>query len=486
MPKGVKCGAWALGCGTADLRDWLPLAFNAGNDIPGAGQRGNCMRDLARLTATQAAAAIRQGRITSEALVEACLARISEREPEVQAWAYLDAEFALRQARAADAARRMIPNVGPLHGVPVGVKDIIDTSEQPTECGTAIFKGRRPSADAFVVQQLKRAGAVILGKTVTTELAFFGPGKTRNPHNPEHTPGGSSSGSAATVADFQIPLALGTQTAGSIIRPASYCGVIGFKPTFGFVSRAGVLGQSAPLDTIGGYARCIEDIALLLDCMMGFDDCDPGMIDAPRPWLTSALADAAPGAARLAFVKSPAWSQGEAAMHETLAGFVRRLGPDIVEEVELPAAFAETGGLQRAVQFRDIARSYGPLLDANPDAMSTKLVEVIGEGRKVTDDEYTAACARREPLYQMLAPLFLRYDAILTPASTGPAPKGLGSTGSPAFNFLWTYLGMPALSLPLLQAGGMPLGVQLVGARGADGRLLRTARQLMTLAHDRP
>ncbi len=439
------------------------------------------MMQLNRLSATEAAAAIREGRISSEQLVAACLARIAEREPVVQAWAHLDPEFALRQARAADAAKRMVQTLPPLFGVPVGVKDIIDTGELPTENGSAIFKGRRPSGDASVVLQLKKAGAIILGKTVTTELAFFGPGKTRNPHNPEHTPGGSSSGSAAAVADFHVPLALGTQTAGSIIRPASYCGVLGFKPTFGAVSRYGVITQSPPLDTIGGYARSVEDIALLIDAMSGYDARDADMTPEPKSLLLESVPGEPSGAPKLAFVKSPAWPQGEDVMKAAFAALIQRLGSLVVEEVDLPPAFADTSGLQRAVQFRDIAKNYGPLLDAHPGEISAKLTEVIAEGRTVSDAEHASARARREPLYESLQSLLTRYDAILTPAATGPAPKGLASTGSPVFNFLWTYLGMPAISVPLLEAGGLPLGVQLVGARGKDGKLLATAGQLMRI-----
>lgn len=441
------------------------------------------MTDLNRLDATEAARRIAIGQLRSEDLVDACLTRIAQREPHVGAWAHLDPEHALRQARACDAARRMVPSLPPLFGVPVGIKDIVDTSEFPTENGTRIFKGRRPAADAFLVQRLKRAGAVILGKTVTTELAFFGPGKTRNPMNLAHTPGGSSSGSAAAVADFHVPLALGTQTAGSIIRPASYCGVIGLKPTFGTISRSGVLAQSAPLDTIGGYGRSIADVALFIDAMAGFDPADEGMTGTQRvPIATELSKQDAAGALKLAFVRSPSWPMAEDSMKTAFAAFVSRLGARVVEEVELPVAFADTGGLQRAVQFRDIAENYGPLLDAHPEDISAKLAEVIGIGRTVTDAVYADALARRENLYSSLDPILSRFNAILTPASTGPAPEGLSSTGSPAFNFLWTYLHVPAISLPLLEANGLPLGVQLVGARGEDGKLLATARCLLALA----
>lgn len=427
------------------------------------------MEEFYRLTAGAAASAIRRGELTSEQLVASCLARIAEREPVVGAWAHLDTAYALSQARSWDAAAKRGEWKGPLHGVPVGVKDIVDTAGLPTENGTPVFAGRRPSRDAAIVANLKSAGAVILGKTVTTELAFFGPGKTRNPHNRDHTPGGSSSGSAAAVADFHVPLAIGTQTAGSIIRPASYCGVIGFKPTFGIVPREGVLEQSPPLDTIGGYARTTEDVALLVGGMSG---------PPPRVGPEGCLRRVGEGSARFAFIKTLAWPQGEDGMKQAFAHLIAHLG-DHVDEVELPPEFAATGGLQRAIQFRDIAKNYGPYLDAHPNVISVKLAEVIGEGRTVTDAEYASALARRDDLTAALAPILSRYDAILTPAASGPAPRGLASTGSPAFNFLWTYLGMPAISLPLLETDGLPLGVQLVGARGEDAVFIKVAAKLM-------
>ncbi len=435
--------------------------------------------DLTRLTASEAADLIRRGEIRSEALVGACLARIEAREPTVGAWAHLDRDYALAQARAADEALREGKPAGPLHGVPVGIKDVIDTADLPTENGTPIFKGRRPTADASVVTQLKAAGAVILGKTVTTELAFFGPGKTRNPADPERTPGGSSSGSAAAVADFHVPLALGTQTAGSVLRPASYCGCIGWKPTFGAISRSGVLPQSPPLDTIGGFARSIDDIALLTDCLTGPDARDPDMGAAPAPSLVKALREGKSRSPRLAFVTSPAWPQGETVMQEAFLNLIADLGPSVIVEVELPRSFADGVEAQRAIQFHDIAENYGPLADAHPDVVSAKLVEVIGLGRKVSETQYAEALALREPLYEELLPILEAFDAIVTPAAPGPAPRGLEQTGSPAFNGLWTYLRVPALSLPLLTANGLPLGVQLIGRRGEDGRLLRTAQKLM-------
>jgi Asp-tRNA(Asn)/Glu-tRNA(Gln) amidotransferase A subunit family amidase len=436
------------------------------------------MKDLASLTAAEAAAGILRGDFSSEALVRACLARIEARDGLVEAWAHLDPDHALRQARAADAHRRAGKTLGALHGVPIGIKDIIDTADLPTENGTPIFAGRQPDADAWVVSRLKAAGAVILGKTVTTELAFFGPGKTRNPADPARTPGGSSSGSAAAVADRHVPLALGTQTAGSILRPASYCGCIGWKPTFGLVSVRGVLAQSPPLDTIGAFARSVEDIALVTDCMSAGDPQESATRARLAAPLVSALDSGPAFPPRLAFVRSPAWGEGDPEMHAAMLGLASRLGPSRISEVDLPGGFAEGLKAQRTLQFRDIARNYGPVADANPGRISAKLSEVIAEGRAVSDAAYAAALALREPLCDELTSLTEGCDAILTPASAGPAPRGLGSTGSPAFNALWTYLGVPAISLPLLELNGLPLGVQLVGRRLQEGRLLNAARWL--------
>ncbi len=439
--------------------------------------------DPAALTASAAKSAMAAGQLTSEALVAACLARIKLRDDAVGAWAHLEPQKALVAARASDAQRASGANLGPLAGIPVGIKDIIDTGDYPTEYGSPVFAGRRPATDASVVAQLKAAGAIILGKTVTTELAFFGPGKTKNPRNPAHTPGGSSSGSAAAVADWQVPLALGTQTAGSIIRPASYCGSIGFKPTFGTVSRTGVLAQSAPLDTIGGYARTIADIALLIDAISGFDLADHDMISGAKQSLADLLAEPFGRAPRFAFVKSPAWPNADAEAKAIFEAYANSFGASAeVVETPLPAEFDGSLKLQQIVQFSDIAKTYGPIADANPSLVSAKLKDIIAEGRTFTPADYAAACAEREPLYDALRPILVNYDAILTPAAPGPALLGLGATGSPMFNALWTYLGMPCISLPLLAVNGLPLGVQVTGARGHDAALLKAAHWLMRAA----
>lgn len=429
----------------------------------GAGEKGDFMNEPHRLTAAELHADIAARRLTSVEVVRACLGRIAERDGTIAAWAHLEPELALAAARAADGAAAAGGPLGPLHGVPVGIKDIIDTEGLPTEYGTPAFAGRRPARDAEVVRRLKAAGAIILGKTVTTELAFYGPGPTRNPHDLDRTPGGSSSGSAAAVADLHVPLALGSQTAGSILRPASYCGVFGFKPTFGAIPLDGVLAQSPPLDTLGCYARSLADLALATGVLTGTALDLPAISSRPL---------------RLAFVKSPAWPEGDAAMRAAFEALARRHA-SVIEEVALPDAFAETGGLQRAVQFHDIAKNYGPIVAAHGAVMSGKLKDTVAEGSTVTEADYQAALGRRDPLYAALAPILAGYDAILTPAAPGIAPRGLSATGSPMFNFLWTYLGMPAVSLPLLTVEGLPLGVQLVGRRGEDARLLAVSERAM-------
>ncbi|HEY7550956.1 MAG TPA: amidase [Hyphomicrobiaceae bacterium] len=434
--------------------------------------------DLVALGAAVAAAKIASGELTSEDLAKACLARIDAIEPQVQAWAFLDREHALDQARAADVARREGRGVGPLHGVPVGVKDIIDTADLPTEHGSAIFNGRRPSQDAPCVTALRRAGGVVLGKTVTTELATNTPPPTRNPLNLAHTPGGSSSGSAAAVAAGMVPAAVGTQTGGSVIRPAAYCGVTGFKPTFGVIPRTGVLTQSATLDTIGVFGRSVEDAALLADALQAFDARDPASLSTSRPRLLATATEDFPLPPLLAFVKTSAWGQAERITHEAFGELVESLGAQ-VQEIDLDHTTEAGLAAARTIQDVELATNYGPLLDRAPELMSKGLAERVERGRRVRGVDYCAALALRERSYATVEEVCLSYGVILTPAAPGPAPKDLGSTGNPVFCAFWTYLGAPAVTLPLLEADGMPMGVQLVARRGDDGRLLRAARWLM-------
>jgi len=430
------------------------------------------------LSAVEAARAIRAGELTSEELVEACLERIEAVDGDVQAWAHLDPEFALTQARALDAGRQADEPLGPLHGVPVGVKDIIDTEDLPTENGTVLDAGRQPRDDATVVSALRQAGAVILGKTVSTELAVYGPGKTRNPHNPAHTPGGSSSGSAAAVAAHMAPLAVGTQTNGSVIRPASYCGVVGFKPSHGLIPRTGVLPQSHWLDTVGVMARSVADAALIAEAIAGYDPADLDTRPRARPRLSEIAAEEPPLPPTLAFVKSPVWDNADAEVREAFAELAEFLGEGC-DEVDLPEPFDHAVELHRTIMCADLAKSFAGYYARGKDKLTDILRSMIEEGQQTLAVDYNRAVDWREVLNAGLDQVFERYDAIITPAATGVAPAGLESTGSPEFCTLWTYCGTPAVTLPLMEgSGGLPLGVQLVGPRGGDARLLRTARWL--------
>jgi len=432
----------------------------------------------AALGAAEAAALIRTGELDAEALVGDCLARIGEVDPAIEAWAYLDPDFALAQAREADRTWRAGGSMGPLHGVPVGIKDIIDTADMPTENGTPIHAGRRPEEDAWVVSLLLRAGAVILGKTVTTELAVYTPGKTRNPHDPERTPGGSSSGSAAAVAAAMVPVALGTQTNGSVIRPASYCGVFGYKPSHGLVSRSGVLPQSRALDTVGLFARGIDDLALLGSVIMGHDGRDPDMRPSAPPALRELAAAEPPAGPDLAFVETPVWAEATGDCKAAFAELVDVLGRHC-EPLALPEPFAEAVAWHRDILCPDIAHSFAPFYARAKESLSARLVAMIEDGQALPAIDYIAALEGRKRLAAILDAAFDDYDAIVTPATTGAAPRGLDTTGSPIFCTLWTLCGNPSVSLPLLRDGdGMPIGVQLVGRRGDDARLLRTARWL--------
>jgi Asp-tRNA(Asn)/Glu-tRNA(Gln) amidotransferase A subunit family amidase len=430
------------------------------------------------LSATDAARAVGDGAISSEQLVAACLARICEAEPQVQAWQHLDPAHALAQARALDERHRQGESAGPLHGVPVGIKDIIDTSDMPTEDGTTLHSGRAPDRDAAVVAMVRAAGAVIMGKTVTTECATYTPGKTRNPHNPAHTPGGSSSGSAAAVAAGMVPLALGSQTNGSVIRPASFCGVYGFKPTHGLIPRSGILKLSRTLDHVGMFARTIEDIALLAELLVGCDENDPDTRPRARPPYRESAAQEPPLPPLLAFVKGPAWDRADGETTEAFAELVAELG-DRVVEVPLPETAQLALDWHRTIMEAEMAANLDLEWEKGRDRLSESLRNQLARGRQVSALEYQKAVARIPLLNEGFTELFARCDAILTPAAAGTAPKGLDATGDPVFCTLWTLCGMPAVSLPLMQGGnGLPLGVQLVGPRMGDARLLRTARWL--------
>ena len=418
------------------------------------------------------------GALDAESLVRTCLERIAAREEAVRAWAWLDAEHALERARALDRQRRTGRPVGALHGLPVALKDIIDTRGVPTENGTPLDAGRVPTESAWLVRRLEAEGAVLLGKTVTAELAYLHPGKTRNPVNGAHTPGGSSSGSAAAVADRMVPLAVGTQTGGSIIRPAAFCGTVGFKPTFGAIPRSGVLSQSPSLDTLGVFAADVSGAALLAETLFGHDPADRASTPRPFPRLLDTAREAPPVEPTLALVRTPFWSRADA---DTRAAF-DELGELLGErafEAELPARFAEAATIRERINLAEMAKCYHAWHARDRGVLSGTMRAALERGRAISAHDYLAALDWPGVLAAGLDALFDRCDAILTPAAPGAAPAGLGGTGDAIFNGLWTLCGTPAVTLPrLVSSAGLPMGVQLVGRRGDDARLLRTARWL--------
>ncbi|PYM42824.1 MAG: amidase [Candidatus Rokuibacteriota bacterium] len=438
------------------------------------------LKSLYTLSATDAAQLIRDDVISSEQLVEACLDRVRETDGRIEAWAFLDPEHALGQARAADERRLGGGPLGPLHGIPVGLKDIIDTADMPTENGSPLHAGRTPSRDAPVVSMLRGAGAVIMGKTVTTEFASAFPNKTRNPHDPAHTPGGSSSGSAAAVAAGMVPLALGSQTGGSTIRPASFCGVYGFKPTHGLIPRHGMFMISRTLDHVGLFARTIEDIALLASLLVGYDERDPDTRPRARIPFVEVAAEEPPLPPMFAFVKTARWDRVAGDAREAFAELTERLG-DRVEEIELSSGVEAALDWHRTIMEVELAANLTREWNEGRAHLSASIRPRIERGRTTRALDYLAALAHLPELHEGFAELFSqRYDAILTPASTGTAPAGLDTTGDPAFCSLWTLCGMPAISVPLMQGeNGLPLGLQMVGPRHGDARLLRTARWLV-------
>jgi Asp-tRNA(Asn)/Glu-tRNA(Gln) amidotransferase A subunit family amidase len=439
---------------------------------------------LLQLDAVELRDRMARGALRAVELAEACIDEIGRREPEVGAWAFLDGDNVMQQAKALDDHRSRGRPIGPLHGLPVGLKDIIDAKGMPTENGTPLDAGRKPGEDAYVVQRLKRDGAVIMGKTVTTELALRHPGKTRNPHNPAHTPGGSSSGSAAAVAARMVPFALGTQTLGSVIRPASFCGVVGYKPSFGEIPRTGVLSQSPSLDTVGVFAGSVGAAALLADSLFGYDADDPATVPAPAPRLFETATAAAPVKPSFAFVRQPSWETASPEMQDGLGELREALGDDC-DEVDLTSHFGDALRFSEIVQLAELAKSYYHYERRGRDQLSPAMQKAIDGGRSILAHDYLVARDWPRLLNDALEAIFHRYDAILTPAAPGPAPEGLESTGSAAFNAIWTFCGVPAVTLPLLQSeSGLPMGVQLVGRRGDDARLLRTARWLFNFVSE--
>jgi Asp-tRNA(Asn)/Glu-tRNA(Gln) amidotransferase A subunit family amidase len=413
--------------------------------------------DLCRLTATQALGLIRAGRLRPEALMEACLDRIAQVEPDLQAFVCFDSA----QARAAAASA----SAGPLHGIPIGIKDVLDTADLPSQYGSPIWANHRPRADAAAVAWARAAGGAVIGKTVTTEFATRHPGPTKNPVNPAHTPGGSSSGSAAGVGAGTFPLAYGTQTAGSVIRPAAFCGVVGYKPTFGLISRMGMKIMADSLDTVGVLARSVADCALFAGAVSGRNLGDPDVKPAQTP--------------RIGICRSPTWSVAAAetqALLERVGTALGRAGASVSAR-ELPGSYADMIEAHPIIMNAESARSLGWELAHHRDLISESLRERMAFGLSQSE-------AARDTAYAVFARCQSGFpaamdglDVLVTPAAPGEAPKGLGWTGDPAFNFIWTSLHVPCVTVPAgTGPNGLPLGIQIVGRRGEDRAVLTWAR----------
>ncbi len=430
-------------------------------------------KSLNQLTAAQAARRIAKGEITSEALVVACLDHIDAREPQVRAWSYLNPAQALAEARARDRELKKSGPRGPLHGVPIGVKDVLDTGDMPTGMGSPIFDGWRPKADAACVALVRKAGAVILGKTVTCELAGIAPRETMHPLDPTRTPGGSSSGSGAGVADFHVPVAFGTQTGGSVLRPASFCGVVGYKPTYNMINRAGVKFASETLDTIGLIARTVEDAALVADVCIDRKPVKLGKLDTPP---------------RIGLCRNVMWDEFASlvtkAALEGAATRAKAAGAKVTK-FDLGPEFAEL--FSRRGEINDYERACGLAWEwaHHREKLSPQMTKTVEQGLALPHARYQDALRLAEHCRLRLETMMKNVDVLITPAANGEAPVGLHYAGNPAFQALWTMLHVPTISLPLAEGpNGLPVGVQLVAPRWQDRRLLETAQWMMGLKNE--
>lgn len=433
---------------------------------------------LYQLSLLNALAALRAKQFSAQEYFTELQRRITDRDGDIEAWAHYDPSQALDTARRSGMLDATAASRLPLGGIPIAIKDIIDTAQIATEVGSPIYKGRVPERDAFVVERIKQLGAFVMGKTVTTEFAWSFPGKTRNPHNKNHTPGGSSSGSAAAVAAGFVPAALGSQTMGSVIRPAAFCGVVGYKPSYGLISRRGIHPFANTLDHVGVFTRGVPDAGFLAHLLMGYDGNDsscvstggfvPGTFSIPklnRP-------------PRLALVQSPAWPLADEAQKNCLyenAETLRRAGAR-VDEVTLPAPFEDALPAAQTIMRCEAALIFGPLRDKHPDKVSANIDDVVTTGQAFSAHDYLRALNVRMTLRAALRDILYGYDALITPPATGEAPEGLGATGNPAFCAIWSLLGVPAITIPVkIGPNGLPLGLQIVGEYLGDQRLLGVA-----------
>lgn len=431
------------------------------------------------LTGTDIIDLLLNGKLSVSELYEKLTEFVNEADKSIKAFAHIDEKVLQLHAKHLDDSRKFGEALGPLYGLPVGVKDVIDTMDLRTEFGSPIYDGRYAAGDATVVRRLRAAGAVVFGKTKTTEFATMTPTDTRNPHNLEHTPGGSSAGSAAAVAAGMVPVALGTQTNGSVLRPASFCGVYGFKPSRGLIPRTGILEQSPSLDQVGVFGRTLEDIAMVCEAIGGDDGFDEATKAITPLQFLKTLNSMPPVQPKFVFVKTPWWDKVEPEAQEAYLALIEHLS-DCIELRELPEIVSKAVGWHFTVNHAELAFSMQRELSRGKEKLSDQLKAQIETGTNISLIDYFAAKDRIPHVTFAFDEYFDRYDAILCPAALGAAPKGLESTGDPIMQTVWTFAGLPAVSLPMLHvSNGMPLGVQAIGAYKNDARLLRSVRWLI-------
>ena len=420
---------------------------------------------------------IKNSELTSVELCEKYIERIYEFEKEVKAWAFFDKKILLEKAKEADDYRRSGKPIGFLHGIPVAVKDIVGTVEMPTECGTSIRKGKSYSQNAEIIDLLISEGAIVMGKTATSELAFLGPPKTTNPHDYTRTPGGSSSGSAASVASYMAPLSIGSQTGGSVIRPASYCGVVGYKPTYGLISRNGVLRTSQTLDHIGMFGRNVEDVALLAKALIKKDNQDLASIHYSSENILAETKKGPLFEPKFIFYKTNHWKMIEKKSRDAFEYFIKSFKN--IEVFDTPSYFKDIHKYHQVIHETDLANNFSIYYKKFKSKLSKYMQDAISRGNKYSAKEYAEAIDFRKQSYESYKEVFEDYHGVLMPSSPGVAPKGLKSTGTAEFNKVWSYLGTPCISLPLLEGENkLPLGVQLIGDKYDDHRFLGVARWL--------
>ena len=436
------------------------------------------MIDIFSLKAEELSLKIKDAQLTSVEICEKYIERINKFEKNVKAWAHFDKKLLLEKAADADEYRRSGKPTGLLHGIPVAVKDIVGTLDMPTECGTVIRKGKSYSQNAEIVDLLLAAGAIVMGKTATAELAYLHPPKTTNPHDHSRTPGGSSSGSAAVVASFMAPLSIGSQTGGSIIRPASYCGVVGYKPTYGLISRNGVLKTSEKLDHIGVFGRSVEDVALLSKVLIKKDNFDSATIHYSTENMLTETKKGPLFEPKFIFYKTDYWKNIEKKSREAFEYFIKSFKKNI-EVFDTPSYFKDIHKYHQIMYETDLANNFGLYYKKYKKKLSKPMQDAIVKGNKHSSKEYAEALDFMKRSYESYEEVFEDYHGVLSPSSPGVAPKSLKSTGSAEFNKVWSYLGTPCISLPLLQGeANMPLGVQLTGAKYDDHRFLGIANWL--------